>query len=169
VQGKAERVTDLLPLLGEFHRDKLSELLRHQAGARLVGQYDVNNTYQYIINREETQLAWIAAALVDLGASVAEDLVEPERRAPGKGPAASNGIFEEDAAAAQAFVDRWRPRVENMTNARQRGMLRVVLGETLEQKRFFDQARAGRTDLLGRRSEHVGSRVGHVLPTRWTE
>jgi hypothetical protein len=169
VQGKAERVTDLLPLLGEFHRDKLSELLRHQAGARLVGQYDVNNTYQYIINREETQLAWIAAALVDLGASVTDDLVEPERRAPGKGPAASNGIFEEDSAAAQAFVDRWRPRVENMTNARQRGMLRVVLGETLEQKRFFDQARAGRTDLLGRRGEHVGSRVGHVLPTRWTE
>jgi hypothetical protein len=169
VQGKTERVTDLLPLLGEFHHDKLCELLRHQAGARLVGQYDVNNTYQYIINREETQLAWIVAAIVDLGAAVADDLVEPDRRAPASGPAVSNGIFEEDAAGAQAFVDRWRPRVEEMTNARQRGMLRVVLGETLEQKRFFEQARAGRTDLLGRRSEHVGSRVGHVLPTRWTE
>jgi hypothetical protein len=169
VQGKTERVTDLLPLLGEFHRDKLSELLRHQAGARLVGQYDINNTYQYVINREEVQLSWIAAAIVELGAAVSDDVAEPERRASGKGPAVSNAIVEEDARAAQAFVDRWRPRVEAMTNARQRGMLRVVLGETLEQKRFFDQARAGQTDLLGRRSEHVGPRIGGVLPTRWIE
>ena len=48
-------------------------------------------------------------------------------------------------------------------------MLRVVLGETLEQKRFFEQARAGRTDLLGRRSEAAGVRVGSVLSTRWIE
>jgi hypothetical protein len=87
----------------------------------------------------------------------------------GKGPGVSNLIFEEDARAAQAFVERWRPRVEAMTNAQQRGMLQVVLGETLEQKRFFDQARAGQTDLLGRRSEHCGSRIGGVLPTRWIE
>ena len=59
LQGKAELVTDLLPLLQEFYREKLAMLLRHQAGARLVGQYDVNNTYQYIINREETQLSWL--------------------------------------------------------------------------------------------------------------
>ena len=81
----------------------------------------------------------------------------------------SNAIVEEDARAAQAFVDRWRPRVEAMTNARQRGMLQVVLAETLEQKRFFEQARAGQTDLLGRRSQRVGPRVGSVLPTRWIE
>ena len=155
-------MTDLLPMLDEFHRDKLSELLRHQAGARLVGQYDLNNTYQYIINREETQLSWIATAIVELGAAVADDAAEPERRVSGKGPGASNLIFEEDA------LDE-RLRVEAMTNARQRGMLQVVLGETLEQKRFFDQARAGQIDLLGRRSEHVGPRIGGVLPTRWIE
>ena len=162
-------MTDLLPLLDEFHRDKLSELLRHQAGARLVGQYDVNNTYQYIINREEMQLTWIAAAIIELGAAVPDDVAEPERRPSGKRPAASNAIVEEDARAAQAFVDRWRPRVEAMTNARQRGMLRVVLGETLEQKRFFDQALAGRHDLLGRRGEQVGPSHGEVLPSRWIE
>ncbi len=38
-----------------------------------------------------------------------------------------------------------------MANARHAKMLRVILGETLEQKRFFEQALAGRTDLLGRR------------------
>jgi len=39
-------VTDLLALLQEFYRDKLTAMLRHQAGARLIGQYDINNTYQ---------------------------------------------------------------------------------------------------------------------------
>ena len=70
---------------------------------------------------------------------------------------------------AQAFVDRWRPRVEALTNARQRGMLRVILGEMLEQKRFFEQVAGGNLDLLGRRQDAVGPRVGEVLPTRWVE
>ena len=115
------------------------------------------------------QLGWIAAAIVELGAAVTDDVAEPERRTSGGRPALSSAIVEEDARAAQAFVDRWQPRVDAMTNARQRAMLRVVLGETLEQKRFFDQARAGQTDLLGRRSQNVGPRVGSVLPTRWIE
>src|SRR5439155_20822587 len=60
VQGKAEHVTDLLTVLQDFYREKLTMLLAHEAGAKLVGQYDVNNTYQYIINREEAQLSWVA-------------------------------------------------------------------------------------------------------------
>jgi len=56
-----------------------------------------------------------------------------------------------------------------MNNARHRGMLRVILGETLEQQRFFQQASAGRLDLLGRRTEGVGKLEGLVLPTRWIE
>ncbi len=56
-----------------------------------------------------------------------------------------------------------------MTNARHRKMLSVVLGETLEQKRFFEQAAAGRTDLLGRRGASLGPSHGEVLPTRWLE
>src|SRR2546425_1212434 len=67
VQGKTEYVTDLLDLLQEFHHDKLAMLLRHQAGARLVAQYDANNTYQYIINREDMQLSWLNAAIAELG------------------------------------------------------------------------------------------------------
>src|SRR5260370_41406414 len=66
VQGKPEFVTDLLPLLQEFYRDKLSEVLQHTAGARVVSDYDANNTYQYIINREETQLSWVAQAILEL-------------------------------------------------------------------------------------------------------
>ena len=48
-------------------------------------------------------------------------------------------------------------------------MLRVILGETREQQRFFEQALAGRNDLLGIRTEKAGARVGAVLPTRWLE
>jgi hypothetical protein len=162
-------VTGLLALLQDFYRDKLSELLRHEAGARLVGQYDINNTYQYIINREETQLSWVATAILELGGTPAADAPAPPISASTSGKAASAAIIEEDARAAQAFVDRWRPRVDPMSNARHRGMLNVILGETLEQKRFFEQALAGDYDLLGRRTEEVGPRVGEVLSTRWRE
>ena len=161
-------MTDLLPLLQQFYQDKLTALLRHQAGARLIGQYDVNNTYQYIINREDTQLSWLAAAITDLGGSVDDSTPEPDRRPSGSGDPARR-VLQEDSSEAQAFVDRWRERVEAMPNARHRGMLRVILGETIEQKRFFDLALAGETNLLGRRTEPVGPRVGEVLSTRWIE
>ena len=58
-------MTDLVAVLQECYRDKLSELVRHQAGARLVAPYDFNNAYQYIIGREETQLSWLARAIQD--------------------------------------------------------------------------------------------------------
>jgi hypothetical protein len=161
-------VTDLLPRLQEFYREKLEMLLRHQAAARQIGQYDVNNTYQYILNREEIQLSWVSQAIAALGGTVS-DAVEPTRAASGKADEVAAALIREDARDAQAFVDRWSPRVAALDNARHAKMLRVILGETLEQKRFFDQALAGRTDLLGRRPDHVGPRIGSVLPTRWIE
>jgi len=45
-------VSDLVGILQEFYREKLAMLLSHESGARLVGQYDQNNAYQYIINRD---------------------------------------------------------------------------------------------------------------------
>ena len=161
-------MTDLLPLLQEFHRDKLAMMLRHQAGARLIGQYDANNTYQYIVNREEAQLTWVATAIRELGGEAA-DAAEPVRAATGKAAAAAQAILEEDGHDAQRFVDVWRPRIDAMNNARHAKMLRVILGETLEQKRFFEQALAGRQDLLGRRAEQMGPSFGEVLPSRWIE
>ena len=38
--------TDLLELLREFYRDKLSMRQRHFAGAQSVSDYEFNNTYQ---------------------------------------------------------------------------------------------------------------------------
>jgi hypothetical protein len=161
-------VSDLLQLLQDFHRDKLTALLRHEAGARLVGQYDFNNTYQYIVNREETQLTWVAAAIGELGGTPA-DLQRSDRQVSGSGDAVERAILEDDAREAQAFVDRWKPRVDEMSHARLARMLRVILGEVLEQRRFFEQALAGRTDLLGRRAAVLGPSHGHVLPSRWIE
>jgi hypothetical protein len=170
VQGKAEYVTDGLPLLQELYRDKLADLLRHESNARLIGQYDINNTYQYVINREEVQLSWLARAIVELGGSVDQPgtpsgAPQQETRSAGD----QQRVLEEDIRGAAAFVERWRPRLEAMGDARRRGTLNVILGETLEHKRFFEQAMAGETELLGRRTEHVGPRVGEVLPTRWIE
>ena len=161
-------MTDLVAVLQEFYRDKLTAMLRHQVGARVIGQYDINNTYQYVINREDMQLSWVAQAIAELGGELPQ-VVEAERPQSGNGTERADRILEEDARDAQAFVDRWTPRVKDMTNARHAKMLRVILGETLEQKRFFEQARAGQLDLLGRRPDHVGPRVGSVLPTRWIE
>jgi len=160
-------VNDLLALLLEFHREKLDILAGHEAGARAVVQYDANNTYQYIINREDTHLSWLSSAIASLGG--AAETIAPAAAEASRTRDAWRGLAEGHAREAQAFVDRWRPRVEAMTNARDRGMLRVILGEMLEQKRFFEQVAGGNVDLLGRRPDAVGPRVGGVLPTRWIE
>jgi hypothetical protein len=86
----------------------------------------------------------------------------------GKGASEADAV-REDALAAEAFVTKWRPRVEAMTNIRHAKMLGVILGEVLEQKRSFEQALAGRTDLLGRRGDQLAPSHGVVLPSRWIE
>jgi hypothetical protein len=161
-------VSGLLSLLQEFHRDKLAMLLRHEGNARFIPQYDANNTYQYIINREDVQLSWLVQAIAELGGAAPESAGEAAAE-PARDRRPWQEIAADDARDAGAFVVRWQPRVDELTNARQRGMLRVILGETLELKWFFEQAAAGETDLLGRRTDTVGPRVGEVLPTRWIE
>jgi hypothetical protein len=47
-------------------------------------------------------------------------------------------------------------------------MLGVILGESLEHSRLFEQAAAGLEDVIGRRTGGV-ARVGAVLPDRWQE
>jgi hypothetical protein len=164
------KATDLLNLLQEFYREKLTMLRHHEAAARHVSDYDFNNTYQYVIAREEMHVAWVrdAIAAMDGQAASSTEVAEHEINVSGKGLDAQNAVIAGDRDRAQGFVDKWRPRVEGITNARNQTMLNVILGETLEHKRFFEQALAGRTDLLGRRAEGAGT-GGGVLPTRWVE
>ncbi len=165
--------TDLQQILTEFAADRVALLERHEAGARAVSHYDFNNAYQYVINREEMQLPWLQTALADFGAALpppSSTIALPAvQKADKKGDGtAFRGIFEDDARQLAAFVERWRPRVAAMTHARHRLILDVILGESLEQQRMFEQAAAGMEDVLGKRTGGV-ARQGAVLPTRWME
>jgi hypothetical protein len=161
--------SDLSRVLGEFHKEKLTLRQRHTAVAKQVADYDANNTYQYVIAREDVHLQWLEAALGELGVQP-PDVPEPALAARGR-KASATPLVEEDSREAEGFVARWRPRVADFGNARHKGMLQVVLGETLEHKRFFDQIVAGREDVLGRRANGPGSpgTGDGVLPVRWIE
>ena len=164
---------ELQQFLTEFAADRVMLVQRHEAGARVVSNYDFNNTYQYVISREETHLSWLQDALGEFGAPLPPPsktlAVPPVQKSGKKVDAASfRPILEDDVAHLAAFVGLWRPRIESVTHARHRKMLEVVVGESLEHQRFFQQAAAGFEDLLGRRTGGV-PRQGAVLSTRWME
>jgi hypothetical protein len=167
-------MSDLQTLLTEFAAGRVALIERHEASARVVSHYDFNNTYQYVISREETHLSWLQTALSEYHASVppAGSAALPAPPAPKTSKkfeaSAFRSILEDDARYLGEFVDTWRPRVAAVTHARHRSMLNVILGESMEHKRLFEQAAAGFEDLLGRRTDGA-ERVGGVLPTRWLE
>jgi hypothetical protein len=169
LQGKAKLVkaAEMLEVLREFHRDKLALRQRHVAAARHVKDYELNNTYQYVIAREDVQLGWLIDAVIGMSGRP-DDVPEPEITPSGKGAQAQKAILEGDRDAGRKFADKWKSRIDALPNARHRSMLGVIIGETLEHVRFFEQALAGRTDLLGRRADGAGTK-GDVLPTRWVE
>ena len=157
---------ELLEFVSAFYRDKLTIRNRHVAAARFVADYNVNNTYQYVINRDDMHVRWLQDAIVDLGGTPEEQPL-PDLD-PGKGKDAQLKVITADRDAAAKFVERWNQKVETLPNARHRIMLKVILGESLEQQRFFEQALAGRDDLLGRRADGAGTGDG-VLATRWVQ
>lgn len=154
----------LADLIKDCYLERVSLLMRHEDVAQLITDYDINNAYQYIIAREQTHLSWLQHALLDLGAPLAAD--------PSRGPVLSakgdswKQLAGEDARANAQFVEKWRPRVDGVTHARHKGMLKVILGETLEHKRLFDQAAAGRKDLIGKSLE-INDHSGDVMPVRF--
>ena len=155
----------LAELIRDFYLERVSHLMRHEDVAQLVTDYDINNAYQYIIAREQTHLSWLQHALLDLGATLVND--------PARGPVLSakgdawKSLAGEDARGNTQFVEKWRPRVDGISNARHKGMLKIILGENLEHARLFDQAAAGRRDLIGTslaQNDHKGA----VMANRWT-
>jgi len=166
-------VNELQQLLSELAAERVALLERHEAGARVVSHYDFNNTYQYVIAREETHLTWLADALAEQGAALPKASAALPVPAVGKmskkvEPGAFKAILDDDARTLGAFVAKWRPKLDSITHARHRTMLNVVMGESLEHQRLFEQAAAGFEDLLGKRTGGV-ARVGGVLPARWQE
>ena len=154
----------LADLIRDFYLERVALLMRHEGVAVTITDYDINNAYQYIIAREETHLSWLQHALLDLGAPVPPD---PARAAAltVKGDA-WKALAADDAKANTQFVEKWRPRIDTITNARHKGMLKVILGEMLEHKRLFDQAADGRRDLIGK-SLAINDHSGKVMTARF--
>jgi hypothetical protein len=156
----------LAELIRDCYLERVQLLMRHEDVAQVITDYDINNAYQYIIAREETHLSWLQHALLDLGAPLAGDPQRGPAIAPVKGDAWKS-LCADDARANAQFVEKWRPKLESITHARHKGMLQVILGETLEHKRLFDQAAAGRRDLIGT-SLAINDHSGAVMTSRWT-
>jgi Mn-containing catalase len=159
-----------LALLTELHRDKFVERQRHVAVAKLVSDYEFNNAYQYVINREDTHLTWLEAAIEDLGGTpttVPEPSVEAIFAKKNTNERFMPHVIE-DSKTAAALVAKWRPKSAAIQSDRHRKLAGVILGETLEQKRFFDQMLSGQDDLLGRRMKGASTGDG-VMPVRWVE
>ena len=156
---------ELLEFIAAFYRDKLTLRNRHVAAARYVADYNVNNTYQYIVNRDDMHVRWLQDAITDLGGTP-EDQAVPDLKPEGKKDAIQRSVITSDRDAVKKFMERWDEKVDTLPNARHRGVLRVILGESAEQERFFDQALAGRDDLLGRRADGAGTGDG-VMHDRW--
>jgi hypothetical protein len=164
---------ELRSLLTAITADRVALIQRHEAGARVVSHYDFNNAYQYVIAREETQLSWLRSALEELSLpmpSAGSEIRVPTvpKAARNADAAAYHDILTDDARHLAAFVERWRPKVATVTHARHRTMLGVLLGESVEHQRLFEQAASGMEDVIGKRT--IGAeRVGMVLPARWQE
>lgn len=159
---------DLLALLQGFYRDKLALYRRHEAGAQQVRSYEFNNAYQYVLAREAVHLEWLRSAIQELGAVADESAPGLAIPAAAAGAPQALAVLQDDLQRLREFAAGWKPRVEQVSNARHRKMLELVLGEVAEHQRFFEQAAAGRLDLLGRRPATSGT-GGGVLATRWLE
>ena len=53
------KLSATLSLLQELYRERLALFDRHIKGAQAIADYEFNNTYQYVIGREEHHLQWV--------------------------------------------------------------------------------------------------------------
>ena len=158
---------ELRSLLTAITADRVALIQRHEAGARVVSHYDFNNAYQYVIAREETHLSWLRSALEELSLpmpSAASEIPVPPvpKAAKNADAAAYHDILTDDARHLAAFVERWRPKVATVTHARHRTMLGVLLGESVEHQRLFEQAASGMEDVIGKRTTRRRARRRRV-------
>jgi hypothetical protein len=142
---------DLQKLLIDFHRETLELFNARQANSQSVAGYDANNGYQQVLGRQEVHLRWLSDAIAGLGGTVV-DLPPPQLTGKASRESARS-IIERDAAGQQAFIDRWTLIIPSVSNARNRKMLELVLGEMKEHLRVLQQAAESRADLLGRHSD----------------
>jgi hypothetical protein len=155
---------DLLELLQQLYRDTAELVMRRQAAARGVTDYNVNNAYQQVLGRQDVHLRWLADAIEGLGGQSAAplELVSGDSQGARRD---LKGLIQSDQQAQRDLIDRWAPRVATVTHARHRKMLDLILGEMSEHLRVFQHAADGRDDLLGRHSDGKVLR-GEVMAAR---
>ena len=95
------------------------------------------------------------------------DAIEQHRR-----PFPAEIVFRQIHGGEARFTWAGRSKFVRVTSMKStttsaRSQTFLIALETREQQRFFEQALAGRTDLLGRRSSVAGPAHGEVLPARW--
>jgi bacterioferritin (cytochrome b1) len=154
---------ELLDFLQEFYRETLDLFRARLANARSVTGYDANNGYQQVLGRQEVHLQWLADAIADLSGTAPNTQDEDVPARPARESVGS--IIEADIRRQKELIDRWSARVPSVTNARNRKMLELILGEMKEHLRVLEQAKDGRSDILGRHSDGKVLR-GEVLPGR---
>ncbi len=159
---------DDLALLRELHRDKMTQYLRHIAVAALISDYEFNNAYQYVINREDTHLRWLESAITEFGGTPETVATPTVTASAGKKNDMFLPLVAVDAEQAGVLVAKWKPRAAEIRSDRHRKLVGVIIGETSEGKRFFDQVGQGNDDLLGRRTNGAITGDG-VMPVRWVE
>ena len=142
---------ELQKLLIDFHRETLEIFNARQANSQSVAAYDANNGYQQVLGRQEVHLRWLSDAITGLEGTATE---LPPPQVTGKASRESaKSIIDRDAVGQKTFIDRWTPIIPNITNARNRKMLELILGEMKEHLRVLQQAADSRPDLLGRHSD----------------
>jgi hypothetical protein len=156
------RPAELLTFLNDVHRDTLALFKARQNNAQSVAAYDANNGYQQVLGRQEVHLQWLGDAIVALGGAAADSADEISGTASRE---SAKSIIDADARDQKAFIDRWTPRLDTVTNARHRKLLHLILGEMKEHLRVLEQASEGRADLLGRHSDGKVLR-GSVMAAR---
>jgi hypothetical protein len=167
LQGKTKSVkpNELIAFLQEIYAERLAATDRLKAVAQHVTRYSANNAYQYAIGRSENHLQWLQAAVTEAGGSLPPEPIGPSVTI-GRGREAWKALVAEDARAERVFVERWRPRVAAMTQARHRTMLELMLGEVAEHAQLLTDAAAGRDDVLGALHPGAGQR-GATMGSRW--
>jgi hypothetical protein len=155
---------ELLTFLQDFSRETLDLFMARQAIARSVSGYEANNAYQQVLGRQDVHLQWLGDAIAALGGTPV-DLTDRKGEPAKVGREEPRTLIESDVRNQQAFIERWTPRVASVTNARDRKLLELILGEMKEHLRALQQAAEGRTDVLGR---HTDGKVlrGHVMAAR---
>ena len=155
---------DLLALLQQLYRDTAELVMARQTAARGVTDYNINNAYQQVLGRQDVHLRWLADAIEGLGGASAAPLELANGDSQGS-RRDQKSLVESDQQAQRALLDRWTQNVATVTNARQRKMLDLILGEMAEHLHVFQHAVDGRDDLLGRHSDGKVLR-GEVMAAR---